>query len=361
MSFSQPYVSKRSSKNAFLKQINEVIDWESIVKILQKHYPKGLRPDGRPAYNPIILFKMLLLGVWYKSLSDRDIEDRTNTDLSWMTFVGLSLEDEVPDHSTLCRFRNELAGSNAYDLLLQELNQQLDKHAITVKSGCIIDASITDSPRKPTGKPTYEIAEDRKENEQTEEAIQTQTAELKLVKVNQPGVDDEARWLKKGKETRFGYKKHVITDGNGLVLALETTPANVHDHNHFNTLITKAQVPPKVAIYADKAYKSKAHTSYLKAKGLKDRVCYKAVKNKPLTKLQLKFNQLCGKHRYKIERTFAGTKSWFGGGTARYVGIAKTHAQHALEAIAYNLYRLPKLLVNNMLTPKTAPPQMQLF
>ncbi len=30
---------------------------------------------------------------------------------------------------------------------------------------------------------------------------------------------------------------------------------------------------------------------------------------------------------------------------ARYVGVAKTHSQHALEAIGYNLYRAPGILV----------------
>ena len=35
------------------------------------------------------------------------------------------------------------------------------------------------------------------------------------------------------------------------------------------------------------------------------------------------------------------------GGTARYVGLAKTHAQHVMEAIAHNLYRAPGLIVAN--------------
>ena len=38
-----------------------------------------------------------------------------------------------------------------------------------------------------------------------------------------------------------------------------------------------------------------------------------------------------------------------GGGTARYVGLAKTHAQHIMEAVAYNLYRTPGIIVSNSL------------
>ncbi|MDK7763771.1 IS5/IS1182 family transposase, partial [Prevotella bivia] len=40
---------------------------------------------------------------------------------------------------------------------------------------------------------------------------------------------------------------------------------------------------------------------------------------------------------------------WFRGGTARYVGLAKTHAQHIMEAVAYNLYRTPGIIVSNTL------------
>jgi len=35
---------------------------------------------------------------------------------------------------------------------------------------------------------------------------------------------------------------------------------------------------------------------------------------------------------------------WFKGGAAKYIGLAKTHGQHIIEAIAYNLKRTPNLL-----------------
>jgi len=49
------------------------------------------------------------------------------------------------------------------------------------------------------------------------------------------------------------------------------------------------------------------------------------------------------KVRYKIERTFGSMKRWAGAGIARYRGLAKTHSQHLLEAMAHNLYRMPGL------------------
>ena len=73
----------------------------------------------------------------------------------------------------------------------------------------------------------------------------------------------------------------------------------------------------------------------------------KAKKNKPLTESEKKFNKLCGKIRFKVERTFGSIKRWFSGGTARYKGIAKMHTQNLLEAMAYNLYRSPAIIMLN--------------
>jgi len=39
-------------------------------------------------------------------------------------------------------------------------------------------------------------------------------------------------------------------------------------------------------------------------------------------------------------------RRWFRTGLARYVGLAKTHTQHLLEAIAYNLYRAHGIMSN---------------
>ena len=74
---------------------------------------------------------------------------------------------------------------------------------------------------------------------------------------------------------------------------------------------------------------------------------FKAVRNKALNNHQQKFNKIVSQKRYKIERTFGSIKIWFKTGVARYVGKAKTHTQHIMEAIAYNLYRSPGIVMSN--------------
>jgi IS5 family transposase len=74
MSFSTSYVEKRTAKTRFFNQINIIINWNSISNIINKHYTVGLSATGTPSTDGLLLFKMLLIGIWY-GLSDRDVED----------------------------------------------------------------------------------------------------------------------------------------------------------------------------------------------------------------------------------------------------------------------------------------------
>ena len=121
MSFVSEHVKKRTRKNLFFNQINQIIDWEPIEKELKKVYKRGEKERGCKAYNPLLLFKMQLVSEWY-DLSDVQTETMVNDSLSVMNFCGLSIEDDVPDHSTLSRFRSELTQKRAYDRILKRLN-----------------------------------------------------------------------------------------------------------------------------------------------------------------------------------------------------------------------------------------------
>jgi IS5 family transposase len=66
-----------------------------------------------------------------------------NDRLSAMRFCGLSLEDTVPDHSPLSRFRSELTATGAMDKLLSAINAELSKHQLIVKHGVKVAAILT--------------------------------------------------------------------------------------------------------------------------------------------------------------------------------------------------------------------------
>jgi len=347
MSFAGLYVERKTRRSQFFKLVDAVINWEEIDREIKKIYKRGKSADGRPSYSGLILFKMQLISIWF-NLSDEATEDMVNDSLASMKFCGLELEDSVPDHSTLSRFRKELTEKKSYDRLLRKINKQLETKRIKINTGKgIEDASITESPFEPKGKNTYEIAEDRKEDDRDPKDIDKENKQATATKKTQPGVDSEGRWIKKGNELKFGYKKHTLTNEDGLVEAVHTTAANVHDSKGLAPLINKISVKKlEKGLFADKGMQVPDNVDLLKRKGIKNRIQYKAYRNRPLTKWQKSFNSLVSKVRYVVERTFGGMKRWFGAGKARYKGLLKVHAQHGLEAIAYNLYRVPGIIMS---------------
>jgi IS5 family transposase len=313
------------------------------------HYAPVSDAAGRPAYSGLLLFKMLLVGIWNGGLSDESVEDMSNSNLDVMRFLGLSLEDDVPDHSVLSRFRTRLTAADAWDGLLNQINRQIQAHDIEVRKGYHIDASITQSPRKPKTRPAYEVIGDREERDDEPDA----QAAMRVIEVIQPGVDTEARWVRKGGKPVFGYKQHSVVDDSGLVIAAATTAANCHDSKPLLDLLDKANIQPGASIHADKAYSSQKHRDALKTRGIKNGIQDKAAKNNPLTRRQSQRNNLITKARYVVERTFGSQVRWFNSKIVRYSGIAKAHAWHMLLAIAYNLKRLPRLFAERLIITQT--------
>ena len=342
--FADLIYNRRKEKASFFAQINRVIDWAPIARIINSSYSRGKSSRGCPSYEGIVLFKIELLRTWY-GLSDGEVEEQVNDRLSFSRFAGVSLNNPAPDSTTVCRFRSELVKKGVYEKLLNEINRQLEEKRILVKKGVIVDASVTDTPRCPNGKKEYEVVRDRHEEEdnKTNEVHKKDS----LIEKPQHGVDTDGNWLKKMGKYHYGFKRHeVVDDSEGLIIAVETTSANESDIKHLEEPLKKAHLKEGTTVEADKGYKSKENDEILKRMKLKNRIMHKGARDRELTQWEKKYNKAISKTRYKVERTFGSMRRWFDAGTARYIGLAKTHAQHLIEAIAYNLYRTPGIIVS---------------
>ena len=324
----------RKIKATFFNQVNTMIDWDPIIQLIDRYDSRGKHGVGNSYHDGLLLFKMCLLQTWY-GLSDYEVEDRINDSLSFSGFCGLTMDAVAPDHSTLSRFRTSMTKKGAFGRLLKELNRQLEAAGIIVKTGILVDASIVETPRKPKGKSIHKIEE------------RNNIESVVLKKSIQPGVDKQGAWVKKRGKLHYGYKKHYLTDQEGLVLGVVTTPANVHEISNLDTLLDSVALPTSIPIKADKGYQSKKNSVLVRQKKLKNHILKKATRGSVLSDREKCFNKGVSKTRFKVERTFGSIKRWFHGGKARYVGEAKMHTQNLLEAICYNLYRSPRLLAIN--------------
>ena len=110
--FVDALVSEGVGRNARLDRLERLVSWHGFERLLAQLRSRD--GQGRPAYPPLVMFKALLLQSLY-GLSDAELEEAVSDRLSFRRFVGLGLEDDVPDHTTLCRFRNLLTSQSLLD------------------------------------------------------------------------------------------------------------------------------------------------------------------------------------------------------------------------------------------------------
>ena len=126
------------------------MDWSKIEPILSSVYASQ---TGRPSYPLLTLFRGLLLGGWYR-LSDVQLSQWLYRDLLFRKFCHLELGGDVPEASTLGRFRNQLVEHDLWECLLGEINHQLEAKSIILTQGRIniIDATPVEAAQSGSGK-----------------------------------------------------------------------------------------------------------------------------------------------------------------------------------------------------------------
>ena len=145
-SFVSAFVEKHVEKNQFFRKVKKVIDWKPIDRELKSVYTKGMTDRGAKAYAPLLLFKMLLISEWY-DLSDTQTESMVNDSLSAMKFCDLTIEDDVPAHSTLSRFKKELRDKGALDAIMTKFEKQLEDKSLSIEKGTArVDARLKKTP-----------------------------------------------------------------------------------------------------------------------------------------------------------------------------------------------------------------------
>jgi transposase, IS5 family len=316
-------VEQRGYAHTFLDKVDTLIEWDRIEKVLMKKYRKTASADGRPAYPALPMFKLLLLQRWY-NLSDPGLEEAVKDRISFIRFSGFSLASTLPDHSTICRFRNTLLALRLYDLLFEEINCQIETKGLLVREGAIVDAAIVESSRRPR-KVIEVMPEDRKE----EEASAPHTSY---------SADTDATWIKKGMRPYYGYKAHITVDAKeSFILGGHITPAHVADTTELTHLLNDAKIPEGAFVLADKGYASEKNRNILTERTCTDGIMHKAARGRPLTPLQRFINHLISSQRYKVERCIGTLKRGYHFFRMRYLGLKKGQMELTMTAMAYNL------------------------
>jgi len=299
MLFSQLAFNGACPSHRFLEEMQEVVPWG----LFERELKRGIvrKSGGRPAYPLLLLFRMHLLQVWF-GLSDAQCEFQIRDRLSFRKFLGLGIEDKIPDSTTLENFRHDF--EPIAERVLSKLDAFFQQKGLLLKEGSVIDATFIQANSRPH--------KDADKNS-----------------------DLDADHGHKG----FGYSGTTNVDVKSkLVRKLVTTSARPHD----SQMLKASLKGDEKLLYADSAYEGHRH----KIEGVKTRIIYKRHRGKkgepapPLPPRQEKLNKAYAKVRARGEHVFGCWKTGFGAiQRAWYRGLERVNQQLQSLAIAYNLRR----------------------
>jgi IS5 family transposase len=285
-----------------LAEVNSLLDWGRFRPIADELYDNKTERGGHPNIDCVLMIKILALQQWY-NLSDQRMERELTCNISFMNSLGFP--ETIPDSTTIWLFRERLKEKGKIDAIWQELQRQLDSKGLVVKEGSIQDATfITSDPGRPGNESRGDEARTRRSKDGT--------------------------WTKKGEEFYFGYKLHNKVDVQyGLIRAIETTTASVHDSQV--DLSSKDE-----RVYRDKGYFGAS------AKG-RSVTMYRATRGHPLSAWDRMRNVQISRIRAPGERPFAVIRTVFKAAHVLVTTVQRVNVKMVFTAIAYNLYQLRTL------------------
>ncbi len=303
------------------------VPWDTFRPPLDAVLQRSKREKGgRPPFDVVLMFKILILQSLY-NLSDDQTEYQIRDRLSFMRFLGLDLDQRIPDAKTIWLFRETLTQAQVVESLFAQFEAYLAEQGLQPRGGQLIDASLVPVPKQRNS---------REENATIKAGDCPTEWDEQPTKRRQK--DTEARWTKKHGTSHYGYKNHVNVDKqHKLIRQYAVTDAAVHDSQVLEDVLLPAEAGRD--IWADSAYRSAEIETQLKAKRLHSKIHHKAARNKPLTAQQQTHNKARSRIRARVEHVFGHQVTAMGGNLIRTIGLLRARAKIGLKNLTDNLQR----------------------
>ena len=298
---------KVTRRERFLAEMDAVIPWSRLVRLIEPHYPKA--GQGR---QPLGLEKMLriyFLQQWF-NLSDPQAEDAIYDSESMRRFARVELGDEVvPDESTILRFRHLLEQHGLTHGIFDAVADLLEARRLLLRSGTIVDATIIAAPSS------------------------TKNASASR--------DPEMKQTRKGRNWHFGMKLHIGADKRGIVHTVRATAASVADITQLPDLLHGQERE----VFGDQAYWKEDDREFLEAWGMRYRINRRPTSKRPLSARWRMINRARSRTRARGEHAFRIVKQLWGFAKVRYRGLAKNLARAQTMFALANLYQVRRQLL----------------
>lgn len=237
-------------KDHLLRKIDSVVDFSFINEICKPYYCEN---NGRPAVEPVIMFKMLFIGYLFGIRSERRLVDEVNVNVAYRWFLGYGLTDKIPDASVIWqnrrrRFKGTDVAQQIFDsIVFQAMDLGLISGEVLYTDSTHLKANASKSKFKneeviAASTSKYfddldaEVEADRlahgkkplpeKRDDDDEGGIPPKTKNTK-VSVTDP---DSGFMSRDRKPKGFFYLDHRTVDGyRGIITDTHVTPGNVND------------------------------------------------------------------------------------------------------------------------------------
>jgi transposase, IS5 family len=278
---------KPTRRELFLAEMDQVIPWKEMCKVIEPFYPKP-EGAGRPPVGIERMLRIHFLQHWF-NLSDPSVEETLYDSKAMRNFVGIDLTHEpVPDETTICKFRHILEEHHLGNRLFVLIGEYLAKNGLKVNRGTIVDATLISAPSS--------------------------------TKNEQKTRDPEMRQTKKGNQWYFGMKAHIGVDSQTkLIHSMATTSANVHD----SVMLPKLLHGKETRVWGDAAYTGQGEVIRQRAPFAKDFTKRKGFRHRELTEPEKVRNRSKSRILAKVEHPFLVIKRIFGFVKVRYRGLMK--------------------------------------
>jgi len=292
-----------------LETMGRVVNFEVFRPALEKAlaYGDGAR-GGRPAYDPVAMFKVLILAA-QNTVSDARMEFLIRDRLSWLRFLGFDLGAVTPDENTIRLFREKLMRAGALDALFAAFDRQLRTRGYLPMGGQIVDATL--------------VVASKQRNTTAEKAAIKEGKSAAEIWPDQPAKaaqkDIDARWTVKFAKARplpggrpgidiaipsFGYKSSIaICRRYGFIRRGKVTDGARFDGRMLRDVVTNDNTASDV--WVDTAYRSRSNEAWLKSIGRVSRVHRKKPRGKPMSARTARANAAGSTERARVEHVFA--------------------------------------------------------
>ena len=260
----------------FLRKLEAALD---LSFVYEETSPLYSRKYGRPPIDPVVLVKYLLVGFLYGIPSERQIEQRVQTDVALRWYLGLDLFDRVPDHSTISQLRRRKPSfRKVFRRLFEEVVRQCVAAGLVSGRVAVTDSTHVKANASQASEELVEMPEeagvywerlDAYEEEGLEE-LERRTGKRRKKRTKQikrdnrrskkrvSRTDPESGHMKRpGKPEGPHYLSHQTLDGDyGIITGLTVTPGDVYDSVPYLDQLEHIHqsVIPIQAAAADSAY-----------------------------------------------------------------------------------------------------------